>query len=321
MSGQDVSEQNVSEQDVDEPPWSGLDARATRVGTPCGGGEMVWRSWGTGERPVVLFHGGAGSWLHWIDTIPALAATRRVVAPDLPGLGGSASPPDGVSTTDFAAIVAAGLDAVAGPDTPCDLVGFSFGGVMAGLVGARRRAVGSVTLVGSGGLGVIRGGNPLQRVRDKTGGARAEAHRANLHSWMIADPARIDARAIAIQDWNSRHARFDSRGIGFSNVLLAALPHVEAPVIGIWGALDHAMQGEPHRAAVALRTVRPDTDFRIIPDTGHWVAYERPDLFVPMLADVLAGAGARARGRDDGAGRRSPAALRTEAPRRPATRR
>lgn len=310
-----MSGQESSGQDSGEPqPWAALDGRAARIGTPCGDGEMVWRSWGTGERPVVLLHGGAGSWLHWIDTIPALAAGRRVVAADLPGLGGSAAPPQGVGAVDLAAIVAAGLDAVAGPDTPCDLVGFSFGGVMAGLVGARRRATGSVTLVGSGGLGVIRGGNPLQRVRDKTGAARAEAHRANLHSWMIADPARIDARAIAIQDWNSRHARFDSRAIGFSNVLLAALPGVDAPVIGIWGALDHAMQGEPHRAAAALRAVRPDTDFRIIPDTGHWVAYERPDLFVPMLEEVLEEvvleAGARARARDDGAPRRSPGARR-----------
>jgi len=251
---------------------------------------MVWRSWGDGGRPLVLLHGGAGSWLHWIDTIPAFAATRRVVAPDLPGLGGSALPPECASGDDLAAIVAAGLDEVTGRDSPCDLVGFSFGGVMAGLMASCRPAVRSLTLVGSGGLGVIRGTKPLQRVRDKTGTARDEAHRANLHAWMIADPARIDRRAIAIQDWNSRHARFDSRPIGVSDLLLAVLPNLEAPVTGIWGALDHAMQGEPHRAAAALRAVRPATGFRIIPDTGHWVAYERPDLFVPTLREVLAAA-------------------------------
>jgi 2-hydroxy-6-oxonona-2,4-dienedioate hydrolase len=274
-------------------PWAELDAQASKVGTPCGDGEMVWRSWGDGDRPLVLLHGGAGSWLHWIDTIPAFSVTDRVIAPDLPGLGDSTPPPQGAGGVDIALTVAAGLDAVIGRDTLCDLVGFSFGGVMAGLVASFRHAVRSLTLVGSGGLGVIRGTNSLQRVRDKAGTARDEAHRANLHAWMIADAGRIDRRAIAIQDWNSRHARLDSRPIGSSDLLLPALPKVDAPIIGIWGARDHAMQSEPHRAEAALRAVRPDTDFRVIPDAGHWVAYETPGLFVETLRETRAAAGMR----------------------------
>jgi 2-hydroxy-6-oxonona-2,4-dienedioate hydrolase len=272
-------------------PWEELDAQAANVRTPCGNGEMVWRCWGGGGRPLVLLHGGAGSWLHWIHTIPAFSAVQCVIAPDLPGLGESALPPAGAGGVDIASTIAAGLDAVIGRDTPCDLVGFSFGGVMAGLVASLRHAVWSLTLVGSGGLGVIRGAKPLQRVRDKAGASRDEAHRANLHALMIADPARIDRQAIAIQDWNSRHARLDSRPIGSSDLLLPALPKVDAPIIGIWGARDHAMQSEPHRAEAALRAVRPDTDFRVIPDAGHWVAYETPGLFVETLRETRAAAG------------------------------
>jgi pimeloyl-ACP methyl ester carboxylesterase len=271
----------------DAQPWAELDARASNLLTPCGSGEMVWRSWGHGDRPLVLLHGGAGSWLHWIDTIPAFSQAHRVVVPDLPGLGESAPPPKGAGGVDIALIIAAGLDALIGADTPCDLVGFSFGGVMAGLVASFRGAVRSLTLVGSGGLGVIKGARPLQRVRDKAGTAREQAHRANLHAWMIADPARIDRRAIAIQDWNSRHSRLDTRSIGLSDLLRPALPKVRAPIAGIWGARDHAMQGEPHRAEAALRAVRPDTDFRIIPNAGHWVAYETPELFVRALRETL----------------------------------
>ncbi len=138
---------------------------------------------------------------------------------------------------------------------------------MAGLVASIRRPVRSVTLVGSGGLGVIRATAALQRVRDKTGAARDEAHRANLHAWMIADPARIDPLAVAIQDWNSRRARLDSRPIGTSELLLPALPKVDAPIVGIWGARDHSVQGEPQRAEAALRAVRPDTSFHVIADS------------------------------------------------------
>jgi 2-hydroxy-6-oxonona-2,4-dienedioate hydrolase len=267
-------------------PWAELDARSSTMRTPCGDGEMLWRSWGEGDLPLVFLHGGAGSWLHWIHTIPAFAATHRVIAPDLPGLGDSASPPKGAGGADIASIISAGLDRVIGKDASCELIGFSFGGVMAGLVASIRRPVRSLTLVGSGGLGVIRGTTPLQRVRDKADAARDEAHRANLHAWMIADSTRIDPLAVAIQDWNSRHARLDSRPIGVSDLLLPALPKVDAPIVGIWGARDHALQGEPQRAEAALRAVRPDTDFRVIAGAGHWVAYETPDAFAQALRET-----------------------------------
>jgi 2-hydroxy-6-oxonona-2,4-dienedioate hydrolase len=47
-----------------------------------------------GLPPVVLFHGGSGSWTHWVRNIqPLVAAGRQVIAADLPGFGDSASPP------------------------------------------------------------------------------------------------------------------------------------------------------------------------------------------------------------------------------------
>ncbi len=39
---------------------------------------MVWRVWGSGE-PLVLFHGGSGSWTHWIRNIPELSQPLRAV--------------------------------------------------------------------------------------------------------------------------------------------------------------------------------------------------------------------------------------------------
>ena len=69
-----------------------MDEAATKYETACGEGQMVWRTWGSGE-PVVLLHGGSGSWTHWIKTIPELAEQYEVWAPDLPGLGDSAMPP------------------------------------------------------------------------------------------------------------------------------------------------------------------------------------------------------------------------------------
>ena len=63
-----------------------LDGAATRHQTPTGAGNMVWRSWGSGPV-LVLLHGGSGSWRHWVRNIEYFARDRRVLAPDLPGLG------------------------------------------------------------------------------------------------------------------------------------------------------------------------------------------------------------------------------------------
>lgn len=63
-----------------------LNRAARKVETPCGDGPMVWRVWGAGE-PLVLLHGGTGSWTHWIRSIPRLSGHYQLWVPDLPGLG------------------------------------------------------------------------------------------------------------------------------------------------------------------------------------------------------------------------------------------
>jgi pimeloyl-ACP methyl ester carboxylesterase len=270
--------------DGDNLPWSALDRAAKIAHSPCGDGHMVWRIWGSGA-PLVLLHGGGGSWLHWLPTIAAFRGDRMVVAPDLPGLGGSANLPP-TQIDGGAAIVAAGLDAILGNTAEIDLVGFSFGGVIAGLVAAQR-PVRSLTLVGSGGLGVIGEGVALERVRDKEGAEREAANRTNLHRWMIADPARINATALAIQEWNSRRVRLDSRLYGRSDLLVQTLPSVRARIAGIWGALDHSVKADTTRSRTVLQSIRPGAPFHVVPNAGHWVAYEAPDAFAAILRGLL----------------------------------
>ena len=97
-------------------------ALAQRHATPCGDGEVVWHTWGTGE-PLVLLHGGSGSWTHWIRNVEALAAAgRRVIVPDLPGFGDSARPPGGQDADGVAPVLAEGLPRLVG-DAPVDVAG------------------------------------------------------------------------------------------------------------------------------------------------------------------------------------------------------
>jgi pimeloyl-ACP methyl ester carboxylesterase len=133
----------------------------------------------------------------------------------------------------------------------------------------------------------------LQRVRDKTGEALAEAHRTNLLRIMIADPARIDALAIAIQDWNARHARLDSPALIARRPLAQSLPQLRVPVNAIWGERDQLDCYTLQDRIAALRALCPAVELRIIPVAGHWVAYELPDAFNATLAELLR-AGSRA---------------------------
>src|SRR5271165_231046 len=112
---------------------------------------MVWRVWGAGP-PVVMLHGGYGSWTHWIRNIPTLAETYTVIAPDLPGLGDSALPPEPYSAESLARILAEGLDRVVASSVAVRLVGFSFGAILGGhLASLRSERIASFTLVGASG--------------------------------------------------------------------------------------------------------------------------------------------------------------------------
>ncbi|MBW4090279.1 MAG: alpha/beta fold hydrolase [Proteobacteria bacterium] len=248
---------------------------------------MVWHAWGAGP-PLVLLHGGSGSWRHWVRNIDAFARDRRVIAPDLPGLGCSDLPPQPGDARAMARILADGLEVVAGSER-YDLAGFSFGGVMAGCLAAEMGAqVRSLTIVGSSGLGTPRAAVELVKVRHLSGAARIAAHRTNLARLMIADPARIDDLALAIQDWNTEHSRLKTPQISRGTWLADALPAVRCPVAGIWGGQDAPSLPDIGARERALRALRPELRFVVIAGAGHWVAYEQAVAFNTALAVLLA---------------------------------
>lgn len=267
-----------------------LAAAAGRRETPCGAGRMVWHAWNEGAGPpVLLLHGGNGSWRHWVRNIPHLAARRHVLAADLPGLGES-DLPEGVDTPEAVArIVVDGLRRFH-PDTgSVDLVGFSFGAIVGGLMAAELGgALRTLTILGAGALGVPRTPTPLERIRDKGGGARIAAHRHNLSAMMIADPTRIDGLALETQEWHTVHARFRSRSFATTTLLKDALARSSARFGAAWG--EHDQVAVPHidRRIAAVREARPDARVAVIPDAGHWVMYEAPEAVNALLDRWLA---------------------------------
>ncbi len=248
---------------------------------------MVWRGWGSG--PVLLLvHGGAGSWRHWVRNLAALSRSHTVIAPDLPGLGDSAAAPDPISAASVAALVGEGLDKTAGATAPLHVVGFSYGGVIAGLVAANAaERVRSLTLIGTGGLGPPNRAVELVRVRDKTGDERLAAHRDNLLRMMLADAANVDALALEVQEQNTSRARLNSGFMWMSPVLHDALPLVRGHVHGFWGEHELADRTILDARIDLLRQARPDVEIEIIPGAGHWSFYEAADHFDAALLRIL----------------------------------
>ena len=266
---------------------AGIAAEATRVETPCGGGSLVWRIWGSGP-PLVLLHGGYGSWSHWIRNIPVLKERFTVIAPDLPGLGDSATPPEPWTAEGLAAIIITGLDVVLpkSGERP-HMAGFSFGGVIGGVVAARLGdRLKAFTVVGSNGLGLERSPTPLERVAaDATEEQEFATHRYNLNQLMIHNPDKIDQLALWLQKTNHAHARMRSRRFSRSGALVEALPKITARLDGIWGERDATAYPHVDERRRILQGVQPGARFTVVPGAGHWVQFEEADAFNRIITE------------------------------------
>ncbi len=251
---------------------------------------MVWRRWGSGP-PLVLLHGGTGSWTHWIRNVLPLGQHHSVWVPDMPGYGDSSTPAKGSRVPEIAAIVAQGIERLPGRAEAVRLVGFSFGGLVAGTLAANfPRLVSRLILVGAGGLG-LRGGEKLPLVawrHLKDDAARLEAHRHNLANLMLWSEPAIDALALEIQSSNALRSRINSGPFSRGEVLLEPLSRVTASIDGIWGRHDPTAAGRLAEVAPILRRTDPDAGFEVIEDAGHWVNYERAEAFNARLLDLLA---------------------------------
>src|SRR5713226_2665224 len=260
---------------------SKIESLGARAVIPCEAGAMVWRIWGEGP-PLVLLHGASGSWTHWIRNVLPLAARFRVLVPDMPGFGDSDAPPE-PHTAD-------GLAAILPPPAELDLAGFSFGGIIGGLVAARlTRRIRTLVLFATGGLALGRTPTrPLLRIQSRMAPDEIRrVYRENLRTLMIASADKVDDLAVFLQIENLRRTRFRSGGIPESDVLLKALPRIQARITSICGSLDAFTGPHLEDCRRILASAQLGLDFRVIEGAGHWTPYEAADQVNAILSDML----------------------------------
>ncbi len=280
---------------IDALPPAALEmlTRATARATVYEGARTEWHLWGPPEgEPVVLLHGGSGSWTHWILNIDALVqAGRRVLVPDLPGFGDSDTPPGARDADALVAPVACGLRELLGARA-FDLVGFSFGALVGGLMADQRAPPRGITLrqlviVGAPLLPVA--GRPLRlrEWRHLDEQAARQVHRANLLTLMLHQPESANALAIDLHRAHVALDRLRRRRMSRTDAMARALAQAACPVSAIYGEHD-ALYRDRLPEAEAMLDALPALRARTrIPGAGHWVPFEAPQAFNEALARAL----------------------------------
>ncbi|WP_340315199.1 alpha/beta fold hydrolase [Rhizorhabdus argentea] len=260
-----------------------LDSSARRFATASGEGSIIWREWGNGP-PLVLIHGGFGSWRHWVRNIPSLAERFLVLAPDLPGMGDSDPVTERDTPGEIVTALSSGLVQILGANRHYNLAGFSFGGMIAGaLAQADRERVLSLALVAPICLATGRPRPEVMGLRGLVGTERRAAHRCNLMSTMFADPRSADDLALEVQEQNHLRVRATSFALTRRPFLRDMLPGISPVPHFIWGGRDNFSADYMDENVAIVRAARPDATVEIVPHAGHWLPYERAESVTAFL--------------------------------------
>ena len=281
---------------------TGLSERTVTVG-----GKPIFVSQaGTGPS-VILLHGGgpgASGVSNYSRNIAALATHFRLIVPDMPGYGKSVKGVDQHDPFGYLADMIRGLMDELGIDT-AHLIGNSYGGAAAlRLALDTPHRVGKLVLMGPGGIGTTRGvptaglksllsyygGDGPSRDKLATfirtylvydGAAVPDdlidlRYQASIDPDVIADPPlRRPSGPTALRTlWRMDLTR-DSR-----------LKELGTPTLILWGRDDKVNRpaGGP-----MLFNLLPHAELVMTSDTGHWMQWERAELFNRLVVEFLGG--------------------------------
>lgn len=245
-------------------------------------GFVAWHEFGepvSNREPLILLHGGHGSWEHWSRNIESLAEHFHVFVPDMPGFGES-SFFDSQFQPGIIEPMIATLNALLSDSQSINIAGFSFGGFVAIHLANQRQGIAKLALLGSAGHGGPRRprGELLAWKEIHASGDTekiSEVMRENLYQQMLSTYERVDSEAIRIHQEACIATRFRSRPIARPGGLAEQLDQYTGPILMIWG--EHDVTCTPEYLIEKLVSGHSNRSKELIIDAGHWVQYEKPD--------------------------------------------
>ena len=254
--------------------------------------KVCWRSWGKG-KPLILLHGGYGSWAHWIKQAIPFSKNYNVLIPDMPGFGESEDLTLPHTPEKISANIAETLLKLISPEETPIICGFSFGGLIAGHLSYNLIERGlnpeKLILVGPGGLGAKRGEirNMIPRHSKMSEEEIYQAHKTNLEILMMHDATKVDDWSVHIQKQNTDAHRIKSRPISSTDTLARILEKQDVPLFLLWGEKDASVGVYLEDRMSILRDINSKVRFHVEYNLGHWIMYENDVIFNKILNNFI----------------------------------
>lgn len=238
-------------------------------------------------RSILLLHGGMGdAMLNWFDIIPNLADDYHVLAPDLPGFGGTESLPTGSALSDMidwllAFLESQGIEQVV-------VIGSSFGALIARLMAAQYpQIVAAIILINGGFVPDVPAWAKIAMRLPVIGGAFS-----NMLARMATSPEGLDDM-IHHEDKITPDfvANVQANTSGFASFMQMTatkpIPEKDKPMVSaliLWGAEDKSTSLSTGNK---LKAVLAGADFVQIDGCGHLPHLEEPDIFEWQVKNFL----------------------------------
>ena len=236
--------------------------------------------------PLVLVHGYLGGALAWKRQLDVLGADFDVIAPELPGYGGSSAALAAGSIRDYARQILGLLDELG--IRQFHLLGHSMGGMIAQeMTALAPERVERLICYGTGPRGVLPDRfETIEQSRNRltTEGVASTARRIAA-TWFCQGEAARDFAACAALGENVSTASALAGLTAMENWDgRAALSDIRQPTLIIWGDGDRSY-GWPQPEAL-WRGIK-NSNLAVMPGCGHNAHQENPALFETIILDFL----------------------------------
>ncbi|MBP3978075.1 alpha/beta fold hydrolase [Microbacterium sp. BLY] len=233
-----------------------------------------------GTRPLLLLHGGGVAGWMWDPMRRHLDPARRIIIPDLPGHGRSATA-DYVSHEETVAGLVALLEQEGEAAT---VVGFSLGAQLAVLLAARRPDLVGDAVVISAQAEPMRAAGPTLALLRLTAGLARNPRFARLQARELFIPDELLPRYLETSAALSRTTLLRAVGENLRFTTPPAWRAHPGSALVLVGANEKPLM---HRSAELLSRVHPRATLDVVAECGHGIPLQQPAALAARLEESL----------------------------------